>query len=150
MSGQRRGRDPGQTRAVVGEKFWKAVKRLLAGLVDDPNLLGVLLVDSTASNTIRTDFRLGVLRLADGRTDDLNQVTNDLLKKLNKVGVTDLSVLKRLAVEVRDFDEGSQGHEHALLMLKDVANDPPAAWSALDADGHFLIEGSYAPCVPST
>ena len=100
----------------------------------------MLLVDSTASNTVRTGFRRGVQRLADGRTDNLNRVTEDLLKKLPDAGVTDLSVLKRLAVEVRDFDEGSHGHENALLMLRGIANDPPAAWRALDADAHSLIE----------
>jgi hypothetical protein len=124
----------------VGEDFWKAVKRLVDGLVDHPELFGVLLVDSTASNPVRTDFRRGVRRLADGRTDGLNEVTKDLLERLDKAGVSDLSVLKRLAIEVRDFDEGSQGHENALLTLKGVAEDPPAAWSTLDADGHSLIE----------
>ena len=123
----------------VGEKFWKAVMKLVAGLVEDPNLLAVLLVDSTASSTVKTDFRLGVRRLADGRTDGLSQVAKVLLEKLNDADVTDLSVLKRLTVEIRDFDEGSHGHENALLMLRGVAKDPPAAWSALAADGLSLI-----------
>jgi hypothetical protein len=124
----------------VGEDFWKAVKRLVDGLVDHPELFGVLLVDSTASNPVRTDFRRGVRRLADGRTNNLDRVTKTFQTKLEGAGVTDLSVLKRLAVEVRDFDEGSDGRENALLMLRGVAEDPLAAGRAFDADAHSLIE----------
>jgi hypothetical protein len=124
----------------AGKKFWEAVMKLVAGLADDPNLLGVLLVDSTASHTVRTNFRQGVQRLAEGRPDAPNQVTRTFLGKLDDAGVTDFSVLKRLAVEVRDFDEGSSGHEHALWMLREVAKDPPTAWRALDAEAHSSIE----------
>lgn len=124
----------------AGEKFWKAVIDLVTGLAEEPGLLGVLLVDSTSSATVRVDFREGLRRVADKRTDEVNAVTKELLSRLEVAGVSDLSVLRRLAVEVRDFDVGSGGHENAVLMLRGIAEDPLVAWRALEADGHDLIE----------
>ena len=46
-----------------GRKFDQAVQRIIAGLVRDPLLRGVLLVDSTASGPIRDEFRNDVPRL---------------------------------------------------------------------------------------
>jgi hypothetical protein len=124
----------------AGKEFWDTVAKLIRGLVEEPELLGVLLVDYRSSLTIRDKFRRGVQRLADGRRDGLNKITTDFLSKLEESGITDLSVLKRFAVEVRDLDEGSQGHENALLMLDGVAHYPPTGWAALDSDAHALIE----------
>lgn len=122
------------------EGFWDTVTRIIRGLVDEPELLGVLLVDYRTSLTVREEFRRGVRRLADGRRDGLNSVTEEFLNRLEGLGITDLSVLTRFEVVVRDLDEGSQGHENALLTLDGVAEDVRTAWSALDSDAHALIE----------
>lgn len=119
--------------------FWTAVTELIEGLVDEPELLAVLLVNSTTSGTIKENFRRGVQRLADGCTDGLDGITKELQSKLGELGI-DPSILKRLTVTVRDFHDGSTGHENALLMLDGIAQDPPAAWTALQNDGHYLIE----------
>lgn len=125
----------------VGENFWGAVTKLIRGLADEPNLLGVLLVDPTTSGTIREDFQRGVKRLADGRTDDLDKITNELPVKLEEAGVDiDRSALQRFTVAVRDFSDNSTDRDNALLVLERVAEDPPAAWVALDSDAHDLIE----------
>lgn len=126
---------------VAGDDFWGAVTKLIGGLVEDPALLGVLLVDYTTSISVREHFRRGVRRLAEGRTDGLDEHTTKLPTKLEEARVaTDLSALGRFAVVVRDLHDGSHGHENALLMLDGVAEYPPAAWTALDSDAHDLIE----------
>ena len=105
----------------------------------------MLLVDSTTSLPVREGFRRGVKRLADGRTDGLDKVTNELPAKLAEAGV-DVnrsmleSVLKRFTVAVRDLYDGSENQDNASLVLERIAQDPLAAWTALVSDGHDLIE----------
>lgn len=123
------------------KRLWDAAVKMIGGLAREPELLGVLLVDDGASRTVRDGLRRGVRRLADGRTDGLDDTTETLLRKLDEAGVAaGSSVFDRFAVEIMDLHEGSQGHQNALLMLGEVANDPPTGWSALDSDAHDLIE----------
>lgn len=122
------------------EELWGAVLRLVRGLDDSPSLYGVLLVDSQASGPVKNDLREDVPKAAYGSVDGLKGITIEFLEKLDKAGLTDLSVLRRFAIRVRDFYEGSDGHENAMLMLSGVAEHPEAAWAVLVTDGYESME----------
>jgi hypothetical protein len=122
------------------KELWKAIVDLVRGLSEDPSLHGVLLVDHGSSGSVKKDLREDVDRLAHGRDEGLKNITVKLLKELRAADIEDLSVLRRFAIVVRDLYEGSEGHENAVLMLAKVADNPGAAWDALERDGHALME----------
>ena len=61
-----------------GTELWEAIKRICLGLKADPELFGVLMVDSTASGSIKTHLREDIRRLAHGRTGGLKDITEEL------------------------------------------------------------------------
>ncbi len=68
-------------------KLWKAVLRLVRGLEVDHSLRCTLLVDTTASETIRDKLALDIRRLGQGRSDRLRPVGEELVGLLTSAGV---------------------------------------------------------------
>lgn len=118
-----------------GSKFDDTVHRIITGLVADPLLRGVLLVDSTTSGTIRNEFRNQVLRLADGRTDGIKEITQEILTKLSPLIGTEFEVFRRFRVIVADLSEGESGRGVATALLREVVADPVATSTAWDVFG---------------
>ena len=122
-----------------GEKFNDAVRGLINGLIRDPALRCVLLVDSTTSGTIRNEFRDDVRRLADGRTDNLREITKSVLALFTPGENVDSSVFCRFRVIVRDLADGEEGRASCTALLRQVVADSiqmGTAWDVLGKDGH--------------
>ena len=67
-----------------GPEYLGTFRKLLAGLHADSQLRVVLLVDRHASEVIRSDLKVDIERLGQGRADDLKTITVDLLKELQE------------------------------------------------------------------
>jgi hypothetical protein len=59
------------------DKLFKPLLKLVKGLRENPNLYGVLLTDSTASQTIRGYLRNDLIKLGQGRFDSLKPITQE-------------------------------------------------------------------------
>lgn len=123
-----------------GTRLWDALLALVRGLEQDDNLYGVLLVNSDSSGPVKNDLREDIPRLAHGRKDYLKEITREFARRLDEAGVEDVLALRRLSVRVRDLYEGSEGHAHALGLLRGAVDHPTRAWRDLVRDGHQLIE----------
>jgi hypothetical protein len=122
-----------------GERFDEPVRRLIRGLIQNPDLRCVLLVDSTTSGTIRDDFRGDVLRLADGRSDNLKDITRHVLSLFATSDGLNAAILRRFRVIVRDLAASDQGPAECAALLREVVADPTqtgTAWDILGKDGH--------------
>jgi hypothetical protein len=121
-----------------GVKFDEAVRRIFVGLVKDQMLRGVLLVDTKASEPIRVDFRSDVLRLAGGRTDGIENSTNEVLQLISDCVGTDIAIFRRFRVVVADLGDGESDRTVATGLLRGVIEEPEAtntAWDVLGKDG---------------
>ncbi|MDQ1728888.1 MAG: hypothetical protein QOD33_1013, partial [Pyrinomonadaceae bacterium] len=117
--------------------------RLASGLANDATLFAVLLVDGTTSSTIRDDLRLDLIRLGQGRTDNLSNITSEILHVVTHENLSaSADVFRRLRIIVKDLDEGAQAHATALTLLSQVVDFPrqtSTAWSLLGKEGNRLI-----------
>lgn len=123
-------------------KFWDAIIKLAKGVATDDELHAVLLVDTTASLTIRTNLRNDLIRMTQGRFDDLKQITLEFLQKLSNCGLETKKIISRIRIVVCDFEQGSPGRtsgRQILSRLIENANTVPVAWDLLIKDGLDLI-----------
>jgi hypothetical protein len=125
-------------------EFWEAIVKLAHGLTKEPLLYGILLTDSTASGTIKDKLRQDLKRLGQGRTDDLKEITREVIDKFDKEGIShDSELFRRLRVIVIDLDDESQGTKPAKILLSQaIENQHQAgqAWKTLVTDGLNLIK----------
>uniref|UniRef100_B8HW60 NB-ARC domain protein n=1 Tax=Cyanothece sp. (strain PCC 7425 / ATCC 29141) TaxID=395961 RepID=B8HW60_CYAP4 len=125
-------------------KLWEPLIKLAKGLQEDPELYGVILIDSTASKIIREDLRKDLLRLGQQRSDNLKDITRETRSKLNNAGLPNFGFecFKRLRIIVLDLDEGLQDGKQAHLLLSTcLRNQDQVAivWKSLCSEGLKLI-----------
>ena len=135
----------------VGEDYRQAMRAIGRGLLADPTLRGVIMVDRHASQIIREDLRQDLIRLGQGRTDDLKQIAKDLLADFQSQGISSVGVFDRLRIAVVDLDEGNDGITAARAMLGSVVEPKNAstAWALLGKQGHRLIKNRGRDTVSS-
>lgn len=124
-----------------GSEFRDAIVSLAKGVASDALLAGVLLVDPSASATIRECLRQDILRIADGRLDNLRSETVELLSLFAAEGITDLSIFRRLRIVVKDFSPTGDGRMAATTLLRLVLKreeQAASAWSKLATEGLAL------------
>jgi hypothetical protein len=124
-----------------GPDYEETFKRLVDGLRKDPSLRAVLLIDRHASQVIREDLKIDLIRLSQGRIDELKSITSELL---TTIGATceERSLFARLRIVVVDLDDGNDGAAAAQALLsKVVAPDKcRSAFTLLGKRGHQLIK----------
>lgn len=129
--------------ASKDKHFTSGLLRLLSGLAKDETLCAVMLVDGTTSSTIGDDLRLDVIRLGQGRDDNLSNITTDIIKRLKDDGiVATADHFRRLRIVVKDLHEGAQGRATALTLLSqvvDLSEQTSTAWNLLSKEGNRLI-----------
>ncbi|WP_394793848.1 tetratricopeptide repeat protein [Armatimonas sp.] len=117
-----------------GEKLWAALVDLALAVTKDAHVYGVLLTDSNASHTIRAGLRWDIVRIGQGRTDDLKSITKEFLKQLDKAKINDVAACcAKLRIVVYDFDPASPGEELIQATLKGAVYDRTRIGSAHDA-----------------
>ena len=126
--------------AEFNEDFRKSLIRLIRGLARDATMRGVMLVDSTSTNTITRDLKRDVERLGQGRADGLSKTGKRLLKELG--AQLPASTYKRLTVIVLDLDRGSMGEENGVATLRSVLEDPTLALDAWQRLGKLGLQGT--------
>jgi hypothetical protein len=139
--------------ASKDKHFTSAMLRLVSGLAKDETLFAVLLVDSTTSSTIRNDLRLDLIRIGQGRSDHLSNITTDIIKQLKDDGICANAVhFRRLRIIVKDLHEGAQARATAMTLLSQVVELPEqtsTAWNLLSKEGNRLIANRGRRDLPS-
>jgi hypothetical protein len=125
------------------KKLWDTILRIARGLELDPNLRCVLLIDTRSSAPIREYLREDLLRLGQGRTDRLKDITKAMIKRLIDSDIKpDEQLLSRFRIVHSDLDEGCAGHAAAQAFLRQIVADPEnaqKAWTQLCKEGMDLI-----------
>ena len=110
-----------------GVTLWEALRRLWEGLGRDPNLRGVLVVDGSASGTVRDDLRKELQRLADGRFGPPakagKELVDDLLRELGGADGHDAR-FRRLRVVQLELAEGQPNRALAVGLLAGLLSEP--------------------------
>lgn len=127
-----------------GDDLWRALELLARGIGQDSIDYGVLVVDQDASGTIRSGLARGIVRLSEGRTDSLDDITTDLKQRLEAAGLSVQEICRRLRIVVVHCSDADNATELlARSLLRSVcatAEDADNAWSALESSAHGMIE----------
>lgn len=103
-----------------------------------PNVEVIIAVDAgTSSATVKNDLRKDLIRIRQGRTDGLKDVTTRLRGSLKDAD----TVLARVAIIVLDLESESSSHrENCLINLRSLVGyaNAEAAWATLVAEASVL------------
>jgi len=127
-----------------GNELWDSLTGLAsankAGLID----YGVLIVSPTSSNTITEDLAKDIVRLGDGRSDNLSDIATKLVAKLNALGLSVADSCQHIRIHTIYALEGNQASILAACAeLAHLCADQMqvrSAWNALCRDASALIE----------
>ncbi len=114
------------------KRFWEAIQLFSERWDATPDALGVLIVDSDSSRTIRRDLRLGLRRLRQKRDDHQSDITRKVLKELGE------RTAQLYIVEVDIDTDSSHGLGLAQEILRNCLVDAEQAlsgWKSLVAEG---------------
>ncbi|WP_417681664.1 NACHT domain-containing protein [Roseibium sp.] len=127
-----------------GAKLWSALEALAKSIVSDPLEFGLLIVCDSSSQTIRKELSRDIIRMGDGRFDNLKGISLEFKQKLENSGLKVRDVCSRLRVVTVDATElTSPSVQTAIRDLEDICKDKKSAesaWSALYIDSGKIIE----------
>ncbi|WP_008309303.1 ATP-dependent transcriptional regulator [Leptolyngbya sp. PCC 6406] len=124
-------------------KLFEPLLKLAKGLYENPNLYGVLLTDTTASQPIREHLRKDLLKMGQGRFDSLKPITKEFQEQLANANLPKDSsgIFCRLRIIVLDLDDDLQGAKIAQMLLSKLISDQDQAsvvWKILCDEGQRL------------
>ncbi|MGB3310511.1 MAG: NACHT domain-containing protein [Nodosilinea sp.] len=124
-------------------KLFEPLLKLTKGLHDNPSLYGVLLTDSTASQTIRDSLRNDLIKIGQGRFDSLKPITQEFQEQLANAGLPrdNSEIFCRLRIIVLDLDDELQGAKIAQTLLSKKVSDQnqvSTSWKILCDEGQKL------------
>jgi hypothetical protein len=125
------------------DKLFEPLLRLVEGINGNSQLYGILLTDTSASQIVRNDLREDIVRLSQGRSDNLKEITREFLQKLKSKNLpsTDTSIFRRLRIVILDLFEGQQSARNAQLILQNIISSKQQAnivWELLCNEGKTL------------
>jgi tetratricopeptide (TPR) repeat protein len=132
-----------QVKRGLDRSSLRDVLRRFAGvLAADVTAEVLLIVDETTSRTIRSDLRLDLRRIAQGRSDGLKPITIEVLKIITEGGAANPNgVAARIhIVELGLESEGAAHEQVAYGLLRELFKDEDhrKAWGLLLREGHRL------------
>lgn len=129
-----------------GSKLWDSLTGLASAIKAGTIHFGVLIVSPTSSNTITEELAKDIVRLGDGRFDNLSQIATQLVEKLNTLGLPTIESCKRIRVQTMNALAETQADIRAarseLIHLCADEKQVSAAWNALYKDALDSIEHS--------
>jgi len=127
-----------------GNKLWDTLIKLARAVTIDSTSFGLLIVSPTSSNTITNDLAKDIVRIGDGRVDDLSPIAIQFLVKLKEQGISSRNACAHLRIHtVPAMATNNASILAAHAELRYICADSTqigAAWDALYADASRLIE----------
>lgn len=128
----------------VGPHLWSTLLKLATAISKSEIDFGVLVVSSTSSATISEELCRDIVRLGDGRRDNLSSTAEEFARRLQSVNLPVHDVCRRLRIQTISAVQGNTAHVAAaqseLAHLCHVSSQVVPAWNALTADASALIE----------
>lgn len=127
-----------------GSKLWDSLTRLASAIKAGTINYGVLIISPTSSSTITEELAKDIVRLGDGRFDNLSQIATQLIAKLHALDLPVVESCKFIRIQTINALAGDQADILAARSeLVHICADEKqvlAAWNALHKDALHLIE----------
>lgn len=127
-----------------GNELWDSLTKLATAHHDGTIDYGVLIVSPTSSNTISYDLAGDIVRLGDGRTDNLSNIAQKWVEKLKEQGLPIIESCKCIRIQTINALAGNQSS--VLAARSEIAHlcidqqQTNTAWNVLYKDALALIE----------
>jgi len=127
-------------RLKADSELWGSLIALYRRANEDAAFHGVLAVGPSTSVSIRDQLARDIIRLGQGRADDLSPLAVTLTEKLSDA-VIPLATSGRVRIQtVHVLEQNSASAQAALAHLAHVTTQPEQAWERLQAEGLRLIQ----------
>jgi hypothetical protein len=138
----------------VGSKLWDSLIKLSVAINQGETDFGVLIVSPTSSNTITEDLSKDIIRLGDGRSNDLSKTAKAFIEKLEAANLPVDSVCRKLRIHTKNAVSGNNADilsaKSELSHLCSDGSQIDQAWEKLNGDAAVLIEQKGRRDVSST
>lgn len=138
---------------AAGARLWEPLIGLSKAINTGKISYGVLVVSPTSSRTIRDQFARDIVRIGEGRTDNLSALAKQFVAKLSALAIPVAAVCDRLrivTINALEYDAASIAAAHA--ELAHICRDEGkirAAWDRLYRDAALLIENRGRRTAPT-
>ena len=122
-----------------GPELWSSLLALCQRAHEDSLFYGVLLVGPTTSVAIREQFARDLVRIGQGRMDDLSSLAIKLIGKLSVARIPQ-SVCSKVRIHtVHVLEQDAASVQSTIAHLANITSTPVLAWDRLKAEGQRLI-----------
>lgn len=124
----------------ANSELWDALVSLCRRAYEDMTFYGVLAVGPTTSATIRDQLARDIIRIGQGRKDDLSPHAVTFTKKLSEALIP-LSASNRVRIQTLHLlEQDGASTQSALAQLAHITVQPDQAWERLRTEGLRLIK----------
>ncbi len=127
-----------------GGELWDSLTAMAEAISEKKIAYGVLVVSPTSSGTISENLATDIVRLGDGRTDNMSDIGTRFVEKLDALGLPTKDSCQRIRIQTVSALEADQASiQAARAELGHLCSDPTqiiSAWNALHRDATALIE----------
>jgi hypothetical protein len=128
----------------AGVDLWTPLMKLSKAIQQGFIQYGVLVVSNESSGTIRNDLARDIIRMGDGRSDDLRDLAEEFAAKLSSEGLDTQFVCSRLRIVTYHVDPGNNASvlvaKAELANLCKVQSQVTNAWDAIYCDSAGLMQ----------
>lgn len=127
-------------RLRADSELWDSLVALSQYAHENAKFFGVLAVGPMTSEAIRNQLARDIIRIGQGRTDDLSELAITFSQKLAAASIP-LSVCHRIRIHTLHLlEQDSASAQAALAHLEHITTQPEAAWQHLRVKGLDLIK----------
>ncbi|MBL0903496.1 MULTISPECIES: NACHT domain-containing protein [Serratia] len=126
------------------KRLWEPLIELATAINEEKLDYGILVVCPESSNSIKSDLSKDIIRVGQGRSDNLKAITVDFLSKLDEYQLPHANVCKKIRIVVSNALISDRSYiELAKAKLATICSTSEAienAWSSLYEDATRIIE----------
>lgn len=126
------------------KRLWEPLIELAKAINENKLDYGILVVCPESSNSIKSDLSKDIIRVGQGRSDNLKAITVDFLSKLDQYQLPHVDVCKKIRIVVSNAlisDRSSIELAKAkLVTICSSSEGAESAWSSLYEDATRIIE----------
>jgi hypothetical protein len=122
------------------DQLWQPLIKLCRYASIDATSNGVLAIGPASSNGIRVELARDIIRIGQGRLDDLSSLAITLIEKLQNASIP-ISACARVRIQtIHVLQQDGASAISAVANLTHICNQPTLAWERLNAEGLRLIK----------
>jgi hypothetical protein len=126
------------------QRLWEPLIDLATAINEEKLDYGILVVCPESSNSIKSDLAKDIIRVGQGRSDNLKAITVDFLSKLDEYKLPHAKVCKKIRIVVSNALISDRSHielaKTKLATICSTSEETENAWSSLYEDATRIIE----------